>query len=161
MNDWLVALSDWLGTTWLNHIYQNVEWAVPATQTIHLLAIAAVFGSSVVLALRAFGLAGTDWSLARWNARLGGWIGMALVVLLLSGSLLIVSEPERSLFNTSFRLKMLLLLGAVTVLVPLSRRMTSHGTQEVPTTVTVQLLAAVLLGLWVAIIACGRWIAYS
>jgi hypothetical protein len=161
MNDLLEGLSGWLETTRLHMTVQTVEWVVPAAQTIHILAIAAVFGSSLVLALRALSLAGTDWAPARWNRRLGGWIRVGLVVLLLSGALLITGEPARSLLNFTFQLKMILLILAVAILVPLSIGMGQLDRPEPKVPPSVRLFAAILILLWLAIIACGRWIAYS
>lgn len=161
MNDWLAGLTAWLETTRLHGVVQTVEWVVPAGQTIHILAIAAVFGSSLVLALRTLGLAGTDWSPAQWHQRLGGWIKVALIVLLLSGALLITGEPARSLLNFTFQLKMILLIGAVILLVPLSGGMKRLDRPDAKAGAATRLSAIILILLWLAIIACGRWIAYS
>jgi hypothetical protein len=161
MIEWLEGLSAWLETTRLHQTVQTVEWVVPAVQTVHLLAIAAVFGSSLVLALRALSVAGTDWSPAQWQRRLGGWVSIGLVVLLISGSLLIVGEPGRSLLNFTFQLKMMLLIGALIVLTPLVAGMKRLDRPDARITAGVRLLAVLLVLIWLAIIACGRWIAYS
>jgi hypothetical protein len=161
MIEWLEGLSAWIETTRLHQTVQTVEWVVPTVQTVHLLAIAAVFGSSLVLALRTLRLAGTDWSPAQWQRRLGGWIGLGLVVLLLSGSLLIVGEPGRSLLNFTFQLKMGLLIGAIIVLMPLAGGMKRLDRPDAGAAMSLRLLAVLLILLWLAIIACGRWIAYS
>jgi len=161
MNDWLEGLTAWLETTRLHVTVQTVEWVVPAVQTVHILAIAAVFGSSLVLALRTLGLAGTDWAPARWSGQLRNWIVTGLVVLLLSGALLIVGEPGRSLLNFTYQLKMLLLVGAIAVLAGMLRGMGRLDRPELNAGGAVRLLAVVLILLWLAIIACGRWIAYS
>jgi hypothetical protein len=160
LNDTLSGLVTWIETLPLHQTMQTVDWMVPATQSVHILAIAVVFSSSLVLALRAAHVSGVDWSPARWGQRLNGWVGSGLVVLLLTGILMIVGEPGRSLLNFTFQLKMVLLIAAVAVFLLLSHRLRQLDPPE-HATIVERALAGVLVLLWVAIIACGRWIAYS
>lgn len=160
MNQWLSGLVAWIETLGLHRTMQTVEWLVPTVQVLHILAIAAVFSSSLVLALRTAHVSGIDWSPARWAQRLNAWVGVGLVVLLLSGSLLIVGEPGRSLLNAVFQTKMALLLAAIAVFLLLGWRLRRLDPPERATPAE-QVLAGLLVFLWVAIIACGRWIAYS
>jgi hypothetical protein len=159
MNDWLSGLASWIETLRLHGTMQTVEWAVPAVQTVHILAITAVFSSSLILALRTAQVTGIDWSPARWGQRLNAWVGTGLGILLLSGALLIVGEPGRSLLSAPFQLKMMLLLAAVVVFVTLGHRLQRLDPPDRATWVE-RVLAVLLVLLWVAIIACGRWIAY-
>jgi len=160
MNQWLSGLVAWIETLGLHRTMQTVEWLVPTVQILHILAIAAVFSSSLVLALRTAHVSGIDWSPARWAQRLNAWVGVGLVVLLLSGSLLIVGEPGRSLLNAVFQTKMALLLAAIAVFLLLGWRLRRLDPPDRATPAE-QALAGLLVLLWVAIIACGRWIAYS
>ena len=160
MNEWLSGLVSWIETLGLHDKMQTVEWAVPAVQTVHILAIAAVFSSSLVLALRTAHVSGIDWSPARWGQRLNAWVGTGLGILLLSGALLIVGEPKRSLLSGSFQLKMMLLLAAIAVFLALGYRLRRLDPPDRATWVE-RVLAALLVLLWCAIIACGRWIAYA
>jgi hypothetical protein len=151
----------WLEQTHAHQFMQTVEWAVPTVQTIHILAIAAVFASSLVLSGRALQLVGGDWSLAQWGRRLNGWIGWGLFVLLVSGVLMICGEPGRSLSNTLFRVKVVLLIVAVALLIPFVRRIGRLDERVQPTPASVRILAAGLMLVWLAMIICGRWIAYT
>lgn len=161
MNDWLSNLVNWVLGTSLHQTMVTVEWAVPFVQTIHILAIAVVFGSSLVLTLRTFGLAGMDWSPADWGKRLNSWIGWALMVLLVTGALMIGGEPKRSLLHFLFQTKMLLLLIAIGVAMLLARGMRQLEMPESIAPSPLRLQGGVLVALWLAIIMCGRWIAYS
>ena len=70
LGDIVFALGQWLRTTpltelalgvqktWLSNQIVSHFWTVPTIQTIHILAIAAVFGSVVMVNLRIFQLAG-------------------------------------------------------------------------------------------------------
>ena len=160
MNEWLSGLVSWIETLGLHDRMQTIEWAVPLVQTVHILAIAAVFSSSLVLALRTAHVSGIDWSPARWAQRLNAWVGTGLGILLLSGTLLIIGEPKRSLLSTPFQLKMMLLLAAIAVFLALGYRLQRLDPPDRATWIE-RVLAALLVLLWCAIIACGRWIAYA
>lgn len=155
------SLVAWLEGTSLHMTMQTVEWMVPTVQTVHILAIAAVFASSVTLALRTLQLAGTDWSPAQWGRRLNGWVGWGLLILLISGLFMITGEPARSLNNVMFQTKMLLLLVAIGLFWALVRGVRGLDQPEQRSPGGVQLLAALTVLVWLAIIICGRWIAYT
>lgn len=163
MNDWLNSLIAWLEGTALTQSIRDTSWAVPLIQTIHILSIGIVFSSSLILMLATFGLLGNDWSPARWNLRLHRWSWGGLVVLLVSGTLLVVGEPERSLTNFIFQMKMLMVIIAALLTWVLSQRLqTAHGRSEEAghATAATRLLALGTLAVWLAIISAGRWIAY-
>ena len=153
------SLIAWINTLALHGFVQETQWVVPAVQTLHILGISVVFASSLVLTLRSLELVGGEWTPARWVHRLGGWIWGALLLLLLSGLLLIIGEPGRTLDNRVFQLKIVLLIVATGTALLLLRRMSrlSGG----PSAAIDRLLAIGLMLLWAAIIAAGRWIAYS
>lgn len=155
------GLVSWLEGTGLHRTMQVVEWAVPAVQTVHILAIAAVFASSLALSLRVFHLAGGDWSAARWGDRLNGWVVWGLVVLLISGAIMVTGEPARSLNNTLFQLKMVLLFVAIALFFALVRGVKGLVQSEMAIPGSVRFVAALLILVWLVMIVCGRWIAYT
>src|SRR5712671_5180036 len=100
----------WLEQTPLSQTIQSAGWIVPAVQTIHILAIAAVVSSALMIALRS-------------DTRLRQVIWWALPVLLATGIVMIIGEPVRSLANPVFQLKMALLASAlVVILLPFKNR---------------------------------------
>jgi hypothetical protein len=161
MAEMIDGLVHWLEGTSLHQTMQVVEWAVPAVQTVHILAIAAVFASSLALSLRVFHLAGVEWSAARWGQRLNRWVGWGLVVLLISGLIMVCGEPGRSLNNILFQTKMVLLFVAIALFFALSRKTRDLVQINHHTPGSVRLVAALLILVWLAMIVCGRWIAYS
>lgn len=144
--------------TWpLHTTMQDQTWIVPTVQTIHILAIGFVFSSSMVLSLRAIGVSGIEWSPAQWGRRLNRWVGWSLLILLISGSILIVGEPARSLLSPVFQLKMVLVaIDGLLVWWLASKLQHQHDRVTGP-----ERGVAVLIVLgWMAVISCGRWIAY-
>jgi hypothetical protein len=83
--------------------------------------------------------------------------------LLLSGSALIIGEPERSLRNPAFILKMSMLCTVLVLTLAFQRglrRDARYWEKSPRRRISGLLIAAVSLGLWVGIVFAGRWIAY-
>ncbi len=155
----LGSLCRWLETWPLHGAMQDDQWIVPTVQTVHILAIGFVFSSSLIQSLRAVGVSGIEWSPAQWGRRLNRWVGWALLVLLLSGSILIVGEPARALLSPVFQLKMVLVAIAGLLSWALAHRL-QRLDQPDHATGGERGLAVLIVLLWMAVISCGRWIAY-
>jgi uncharacterized membrane protein SirB2 len=160
---WLSQLSAWLEQTQLSQTVQVHGWIVPTVQSIHILGIATVAASALMINLRLFGLYSADQPLKEVLARFLPFIWWPLIVLLLTGIVMIAGEPPRSLKNPVFQLKMVLLVAAVvaTVISKVAlRRNAAFGDARAGRRGTAATLASVSLLLWVGIIFAGRWIAY-
>jgi hypothetical protein len=153
----------WLEQTQLSQAMQVHTWIVPAVQTVHILAIAAVMSSVLMLNLRLLGIAGADQPLAGVSARFRPVIWWTLPILLVSGSMLIVGEPVRSLENAFFQIKMLLLITVIIVTLgyqaPLNKD-AGYWEASDARRGAIKLIAIFSLLLWVGIVCAGRWIAY-
>jgi len=159
----VAAFCAWLELTPFSRELQTREWVVPAVQTVHLLAIAAVMGGMLFFNLRLVGLRATDVPLARVSRRFVPLIWASAVVLLVSGAVMIAAEPARSLLNPAFQAKMLMLLAALGLTAatagPLRRRPDYWSTSRWRGHV-VRCFGTASIGLWVAVLFAGRWIAY-
>jgi hypothetical protein len=157
------ALSEWLATTPLSLTIQNVTWIIPLVQTVHILCVAAVFSSVLMVDLRLLGLVQRAQPMLSVTSRFLSWLWVFLVILLISGALLIIGEPERSLLNPAFMVKMAMLLAVILITELIARPLRSNerfweasfGRQAAG-----KLIAIVSLALWSLIINAGRWIAY-
>src|SRR5438552_15017489 len=159
----LDSFCSWLAATSFSQLLQTVGWIVPAVQTVHILAVAAVVSSALMLDLRLLGIRGQEHSIAATARRFLPFIWWPLPVLLATGALLITAEPARSLENPVFILKMGLLLAAAGITlacqVPLHKDAAFWELSAARKRVA-KLIAAASIPLWVAIICAGRWIAY-
>jgi hypothetical protein len=159
----LDQLCAWLERTPMNETIQTVHWIVPTVQTVHILAIAAVMSSMLMINLRLIGVIGRDQPLKTYSARFLPVIWWALPVLLVTGIVMIVGEPVRSLENWVFQLKMLLVIAAIAITLlyqaPLKRE-PSFWTLTATRRAASVALALVSLTVWVGIVFAGRWIAY-
>ncbi len=157
------AFSDWLAATSLSQLFANLGWFVPTVQTIHILAIAAVVTMLSMLNFRLLRITRSGPTLPRLATGYVPWVWRALVVLLLSGILLTITEPSRELMNYSFRLKMVLVL-VLTVLTFVFyvalRKDSEYWTASPQRRFWGGAIALVSLVLCISIVAAGRLIAY-
>jgi hypothetical protein len=153
----LQAFSDWLSATAFSQKIQVTSWAIPGIQTVHLLAIAGLFAAALVVALRIGGRGLASEPLPVLARRYIGAIWWLLLVLFVSGSLLIVAEPGRTITNQVFYLKMIMV--ALSVVITLWLGSVARRELERPSPVHV-VAAAFTMVLWTGVIFAGRFIAY-
>jgi hypothetical protein len=129
-------------------------WAYPALEVLHLVGVALLLGNLVLLELRVFG-----WGVAlpvRDLARLALTLAMAgFGLAALSGLLMFAAQAAELIANRAFTLKMLLLLAAA------CNAGWFHGRaslDKLDALARAQMVLSTLI--WLAVLACGRWIAY-
>jgi hypothetical protein len=154
----------WIEQTSLSVYVQSTPVVVPAVQTVHILAFAAVLASALMIDLRLLGVTGRELPLARVTARFRPVIWWSLPILLLTGMIMISGEPARSLANSVFQLKMLFLIGAIIVTLGLQAPLKANpGYWEASGARrgAAKVVAIVSMLLWIGIVCAGRWIAYT
>jgi hypothetical protein len=159
----LRVFGDWLAMTSLSATIQNVSWIIPTVQTIHIVCVAIVISAAFLVDLRILGVFSRSQPLAALSHRFLTWIWWALIVLLVTGSLLIIGEPARSLLNPAFFAKMIMLLIVALLTAILQKPLVTNagfwdasGTRQI----AAKGIAILSLGLWSCIVFAGRWIAY-
>lgn len=159
----LHAVSVWLGRTAVSGWIQETAWVIPTIQSVHIVAIAAVMSAVLLLDLRLAGVVGANDSVARFTHRYLPWIWWGALALLLTGAVLVVGEPERSLENLTFIIKMGLVLAVVGITLVIQRPIRTDALywESHERRVVVRSLAWLSLAVWVAIVCCGRMIAYT
>lgn len=154
------AFCEWLSNTAVSMTIQNVYWIIPTVQTVHILAIATVMASVVMLDFRLLGVTARSQTLPEVAHRFLPWVWGAVAVLLASGSILITAEPGRDLLNEVFYLKMSLLACVLALTFGFQVLVRREGAFWEHRRVIARVTAVVSLALWVGIVFCGRWIAY-
>lgn len=157
----LIELSLWISETSMSLWIASHFWAIPIIQVFHILALAAGFGAVLMVTLRIFELAGTDRTMAETERRYIRWIWGALLVLLLSGTGLIIGEPIRELINPIFWIKMVLVIVAVLVSLWFHRKVMRRLAAGGAVTAGIKTGSIFIIILWCVIMLCGRWIAYA
>jgi hypothetical protein len=156
--------SGWLAATSISHTIQTTGWVIPTLQTIHILSVAIVFSSAILVDLRLWRLLNRDVPLPEITRRFLPVIWPVLAVLLITGALLIIGEPRRSLLNSTFYIKMGLLAFAILLTAWLQWSVSSSPNfwdKDRGRRMAGQLAASVSILVWCGILFAGRWIAYT
>jgi len=129
-------------------------WAYPALEVAHIAGIALLVGNLVLLEFRVFGRGAAipvvDLARLSLGVALAGF-GLAAA----SGLTMFLAQPQELIANRAFVLKMALLLAAG------CNAAWFHGRGSLRRLDGVAQLQMAVSGLlWLAVIACGRWIAY-
>jgi hypothetical protein len=159
----LSDVSKWLAATPLSHAIQTAGWIIPALQTIHILCVAVLFSAAVLVDLRIWRLLLRELPLRDVGRRFLPLIWPVVLILLVTGALLIVGEPRRSLLNATFYIKMALLAFALVITGLLQWSLASPGfwDQDNAHRVAGRLAATASLLAWCGVIFAGRFIAYT
>ena len=156
-------ISSALYTTQISTGIRETAGVIPTTQSIHIVAISVVVGSALVTELRLAGVLATDETPQTVVRRYLPWMWAAIAVLLATGAILAVGEPNRVLENPLFWTKMVLVVVAfgLTLLFRYPILHPQFRLEHARWAALVKPLAWVSLLVWIAVIFCGRWIAYA
>ena len=132
---------------------------IASIQMVHILCLACVFALGLALALRLAGRGFDSESLDSLSRRFVPAIWIFVALLLVTGALLIIAEPVRSLPKPVFYIKMALVVLAVILTSAIAAR--ARRAQRSGTTAPVSAaMAVVYMLVWCSIIVAGRMIAY-
>jgi hypothetical protein len=157
----LTEFSKWLAATELSHTIQTAGWIIPTLQTVHILGVAVLFSSAILVDLRVLRLLQRDVPLPEVARRFLPVIWPVVAILLFTGSLLIIGEPRRSLLNSTFYLKMTLLVVAVLLTAGLQWSFATARDQGRARLIAGQVVATASILVWCGVLFAGRWIAYT
>lgn len=138
-------------------MFKGIElssWGYPVLEIVHILGIAMLLGNLVLLELRVFGL-GKNLPVADLARLSLGLAALGFSLAALSGVLMFGTRPAELLSNRAFTLKMVLLFTAA------CNAGLFHARQSLEKLdFTARALMVVSTLIWVAVVTCGRWIAY-
>jgi len=147
-----------LGQTAAFEVVAGTAWVIPAVQTLHILAVAAVAGSAVMIGMRVLGAVDRERPLDETFGSYLPPLGLAIGVLALSGLVLIVGEPTRAVFRVIFWVK----LGLVATGAALTWGLASVAQRRGgAVALDLKVAAVATLVLWSLVIVAGRWIGYA
>jgi hypothetical protein len=159
----LTAFALWLRATPLSLAIATHDWVIPAVQSLHIVTIAVLMGSVLVINLRLLNLIERGQALRALMDHYLPVVAVSILVLAITGAILILGEPTRALFRMTFWLKMGLVAVASLLTWGLSRLSRSPAALAggAGTGLALKSGAVLALLLWTAIIFAGRWIGYT
>jgi len=151
MHSWFVALSH----SALGHAMQTSKWGFALVETLHLLALATLGGSVLILDLRLLGIVLRKESARIISRDLGRILLGSLLAMILSGVALLSEEALKCYYSPAFRWKMALLAAAVIFYFTLHRIALLRADQDKPNLWS-RAAAVLSLSLWLGVGVAGR-----
>ena len=136
----------------------------PLIESVHVVAICLVVGSILVLDLRLLGLASIHRPVSRLAHAILPVTWSAFVIAATSGFLMFISNATKYLANGYFVAKMLLICVAglnMIIFHGISAKDLPQWEKERSPPLRARLASALSILLWIAIVACGRWIGFT
>ena len=150
---------DWLQNTDLAFEI-GATWWFPLLESIHVIALALVVGSIVMVDLRMIGIAARAYPLTSLTRELVPWACVGFVVALVTGTGMFISRPGAYAANPAFQTKLVLLvLAGINVAVFHNKvaRSVEHWDTDAVTPGSAKVAGVVSLLLWVGVVLAGRW----
>jgi hypothetical protein len=158
----LEALGEWIAATDASVMLQDAGFVVPLSQSLHIVGIAVLFASALMINLRLLGLGSQARSVSAVIATALPWMWRALLLCVVTGVLQTFIEPQRQ-FETSIYFWKLFLIGLLALLTRwLQRTSRSQGSTwdaETPPASARSFAVSSSIG-WIVVIFFGRFIAY-
>lgn len=101
----LLTFAEWCEATWLGTLVRDSLWAFPVIEAVHLLGLCLLGGTLLVVDLRMLGLGLRRQTIAELARDARPWLVAAVVVMLVTGVMLFLSEAVKCYYNPSFRVK--------------------------------------------------------
>jgi hypothetical protein len=136
----------------------------PLIESVHVVAICLVVGSIFVLDLRLLGLASIHRPVGRLTAAILPVTWGAFAIAVTSGSLLFMSNASKYLANGYFVAKICLIFVAglnMAVFHVLNAKDLPQWEKQAVPPLPARLAGALSIMLWIAVVACGRWIGFT
>jgi hypothetical protein len=139
----------------LGHVMQTSRWGFAVVEMVHLLGLAILGGSVLVVDLRLLGVILKGESARVLGRDLGRLLIGSLMVMVMSGIAMLSEEAGKCYYSPAFRLKMALLAAAVLFYFTLHRRALLRTERGTPTLWT-RIAAIISLALWLGVGVAGR-----
>lgn len=138
---------------------RDSRYAIPLLQSVHLVGITLLLGTTVVLNLRLLGGGFRRLPLPVLSEQLWPWTKTGLLLAVVSGIMVFLPDPTRYARSDAFRLKMALLSMALLYQFTIFRKLVRTDPESRPR-VHNAALAIVSLTLWFGVGWAGRAIAF-
>ena len=156
----MLPFFEWVSKTAVSQAISESSWAFAVIESMHLLGLAVIGGTVLILDLRLLGLGLRAQPIARVARDVHPWLVGSLIVMLVTGGLLFSSEPVKCYNSTPFWVKMWSLLFAMIFAFTVRRKVALAGEGQVKP-VWLKVVGIVSLTLWFGVGAGGRWIGFS
>lgn len=160
----VTAALDWIQRTSLAVEIRDSLLLFPLLESAHVIGLAIVFGTVVILDLRLLGLATTYRPFSRLGADTLPWTLAAFALAATTGALMFITNASVYFHNGWFRAKVLLLVLAAVNAIAFeltARRTIVDWDLKRAAPASARAIATVSLVIWLAVIVAGRMIGFT
>ena len=157
----LLPYFQWLEQFWLGRFIVDSNWLFPVIESVHLIALAVLGGTVMIVDMRLLGLGLKHRAVSEVAGEARPWMIRAIVVMILTGVPLFLSEPIKCYYSPAFWVKMWALAFALLYTFTIRTRVARAATGPETTTARQFVVGALSIALWFSVAAAGRWIGFS
>ena len=157
-------LLKWVEHTPVAVFVQHSSFSFSALLSVHIVAVAVVFGMITAVDLRLIGVAARRCAVSALCREALPWTWSAFGLSVVTGMLLFTAQPVKYWANDAFRMKFAVMaLAGINMLVfqLITYRGVAHWDRDAAVPWAGKLAGAISLACWIAIVAYGRWTAYQ
>ena len=156
----LLGFFQWCEQSGIGEAIRKSAWLFPLIEAIHLLGLGLIGGAVLVVDLRLLGLGLRRQSVAQLTRDAQPWLVGSLVLMIITGGLLFLSEAIKCYYHGAFWFKMTSLFLAIIFTFTVQRKVTmAEETRVSP--LWSKVVALVSVALWSGVGIGGRWIGFS
>lgn len=156
----LLGFFQWCEQSGIGEAIRKSAWLFPLIEAIHLLGLGLIGGAVLVVDLRLLGLGLRRQSVAQLTRDAQPWLIGSLVLMIITGGLLFLSEAIKCYYHGAFWFKMSSLFLAIVFTFTVQRKVTmAEETRVSP--LWSKVVALVSVALWSGVGIGGRWIGFS
>jgi hypothetical protein len=160
----LTGFLEWLQASPLAVFIHQTKWAFTTIELVHVIAISLVIGTIAIVDLRLLGLASTKRPFTDIAGKILPFTWVAFVLAAIAGSLLFISQATAYFGNTTFRVKILIMvLAGINMLVfelITVRSVQKWDLEPIPPP-PARLAGGVSLACWFLVVIFGRWTGFT
>lgn len=155
----LLPVFEWLEATAIGVVIRDSLWLFPVIEAVHLLALALIGGTILIVDLRLLGFGIRSQSSATLAKSLHPWLVGGLITMIATGVPMFLSEAIKCYYSPPFWYKMSFLVVALLYTFTVRKRVAAADSMALGP-VWGRLAALASLGLWFCVGFAGRWIAF-
>jgi hypothetical protein len=156
----LLGFFQWCEQSGIGNAIRRSSWLFPLIEAIHLLGLGVIGGAVLVVDMRLLGLGLRRQSVAQLTRDAQPWLVGSLILMIITGGLLFLSEAIKCYYHEAFWFKMTCLFLAIVFTFTVQRKVTmAEETRVSPLWAKVVALTSVAL--WAGVGIGGRWIGFS
>jgi len=156
----MLPFFQWCYDTPLGETIRESTWLFPLIEAVHLVGLGLTAGAILIVDLRLLGAGLVQQPAGELWASVRPWLVGSITVMVISGTLLFLSEAIKCYYSFAFWIKMTCLLLALLFAFTVRRHVVQTGLPP-DRALQSRLTAMTSLGLWFGVAWGGRWIGFS